>query len=350
MEKTVVVGMSGGVDSSVSALLLKQQGYRVIGLHMKSMNSVSADTDRKSAEDVCKKIGIDFVCVDYKDEMDKVKDYFIGEYKIGRTPNPCVLCNREVKFKPFVDYMNQIGADYFATGHYANIEHTENGHFLVIAKDEDKDQTYFLNQLSQEQLSKVLFPLGSLTKDEVRKIAEQNGLVNAHKKDSFDVCFVGSQKFKDYMKQVCPQKCGDIIDIDSGKVVGRHNGLNVFTYGQRKGLSIGGQKDILGRWFVVKKDLENNILYVSTNEQKYLFSATVICGNFNWIKQLDNSADCFAKIRYRQANQKVSVEVLDDQKVKLSFENPQRAATLGQYAVLYQNGYCLGGGVIEEVC
>lgn len=350
--KTVVVGMSGGVDSSVTALLLKKQGYRVIGLHMKNQNSAQETKDEVFVKDLCEKLGIEYKIVSFEDEMEKVKSYFITEYKSGRTPNPCVMCNKNVKFKPFIDFANQVGADFYATGHYAKIVHENGVHTLKKALDSDKDQTYFLNQLSQSQLEKALFPLGEIKKTEVRKIAEENGLMSAHKKDSFDVCFVGSQKFKDYMNKICPEKSGKIVDIETNKVVGKHNGISKFTFGQRKGLGVGGQKDELGRWFVVKKDIENNVLYVSTNEEKYLFSKNVLVKSFNWIPKKPNQKefDCFVKVRYRQPDQKAHIIINDDESVSISFEVPQRAVTAGQYAVLYTQTDCLGGGVIDSAC
>ncbi|MBQ0017334.1 MAG: tRNA 2-thiouridine(34) synthase MnmA [Clostridiales bacterium] len=350
MEKTVIVGMSGGVDSSVSALLLKKQGYNVIGLHMKSANFSMETEDFECAKNVCEKLGIELKVVDYDSDMEKVKEYFASEYAKGRTPNPCVMCNRDVKFKPFLEFAEKMKADYFATGHYARIYHTGNEHILMKAKDEDKDQSYFLNQLSQKQLEKVLFPLGELTKEEVRKIALENGLVNANKKDSFDVCFVGNKKFREYMDKNYPLKKGDIVDIDSNKILGKHEGLNKYTIGQRKGLNIGGQKDILGKWFVVKKDIENNVLYVSTNEEK-LFNQTLITNKFNWIigKSKESEFDCSAKIRYRQDDQKCHVKVLENGNIEVNFEEKQRAISIGQFCVLYDKDVCLGGGEIEEV-
>lgn len=349
--------MSGGVDSSVSALLLKQQGYNVIGLHMKNANEEQETEDMTMVQEICKKLGIECHIVSYADEMQYVKDYFLNEYLAGRTPNPCVVCNREVKFKPFVDYANQIGADFFATGHYANIEHLDGKHYLEKALDEQKDQSYFLNQLSQEQLAKAIFPLGKLTKPDVRKIAEENGLVSAHKKDSYDVCFVGNSKFKDYMQKINPEKPGDIVDEKTGKVVGKHNGISKYTIGQRKGLGIGGGHGIDGEcWFVVRKDIKSNTIFVTQGNDDVLFARALKSYKFNWIpeKSGTNEFECLAKTRYRQADQESKVKILEDDSVLVEFKEKQRAVTLGQFVVLYQkskDGYarCLGGGQIDEV-
>lgn len=353
---TVVVALSGGVDSSVVALLLKNQGYNVVGLHMKTANEESSLADEESVYALCKKIGIECRVVEYTSQMQQVKDYFINEYLAGRTPNPCVVCNKQVKFAPFIEFADQIGADYFATGHYANIVHIGGEHILQTAVDQQKDQSYFLCMLSQDQLKKALFPLGDLTKPEVRKIAEEAGLVSANKKDSYDVCFLGSQKFKDFMNQNYPEKAGDIVDEKSGKVVGKHSGISKYTLGQRKGLGIGGGYGETGEgWFVTKKDIKQNTLYVAQGSADELYSDALVSKNFNWIPNEPNekTIDCMAKFRYRQAYQKVSVTQNDDGSVRVVFGEPQRAVTTGQYVVLYQNngdGYnCLGGGTIDEV-
>lgn len=350
--KTVVVGMSGGVDSSVCALLLKQQGYKVVGLHMLNENLEARSEDEKRVRELCFQLGIDCVVVEYKDQMQVVKDYFINEYKAGRTPNPCVICNKEVKFNPFIEYAKQIKADYFATGHYAKIEHTKDGHILLTAKDSDKDQTYFLCQLSQKQLEKALFPLGDLTKTEVRKLAEENNLISAETKDSYDVCFLGSQKFKDFMNQYYPEKAGDIVDKRTGNIVGKHNGISKYTLGQRRGIGVGGLKGSNGdSWFVVGKDIKNNILYVTQGEGKELLSTGLISKNINWIpnKPSNNEFICKAKFRYRQESQDVMVKINTDNSVMVTFTKPQRAVTIGQYVVFYNENMCLGGGVIDEV-
>lgn len=347
----VVVGMSGGVDSSVVALLLKQHGYTVVGLHMKSENTETSEQDEKRVRELCKHIGIDLYVEEYQSEMQKVKDYFIQEYLSGRTPNPCVVCNREVKFKPFVEFAEKLGANYFATGHYAKIEHKNGQSILKVAKDENKDQTYFLCMLSDKQLEKAIFPLGEFSKPEVRKIAEENGLVSAETKDSYDVCFLGSTKFKDFMLKNYPEKAGDIVDIVSGKIVGKHTGISKYTLGQRKGLGIGGGHGQTGEpWFVHSKDMKNNILYVAQGSDDSLYADALISNDVNWIKKPEvTQFECKAKFRYRQTAKDVKVTLLDNKKVMVAFAEKQKSITTGQYVVFYDNDICLGGGVIDEV-
>lgn len=350
-KKSVVVGMSGGVDSSVVALMLKKQGYNVIGLHMKGENKDTSESDEKRVRDLCDMIGIQCEVVDYSNEMQVVKDYFIDEYKSGRTPNPCVICNSVVKFKPFLEFTEKFGADYFATGHYASIVHGEN-HMLKKAKDESKDQTYFLCRLSQKQLEKALFPLGNLTKEQVRDIAKEYGLISADTKDSYDVCFLGSEKFKDFMSRNYPEKSGDMIDVKTKKIVGTHTGISKYTIGQRRGLGIGGGHGKTGEsWFVSSKDMKNNILYVSQGDGEELLSSGLISNNINWIPDVPDTKEfeCYAKFRYRQKEQKVIVKLLNDNSVHVSFIEKQRAITPGQYVVFYMNDNCLGGGTIDEV-
>lgn len=345
----VVVGMSGGVDSSVAALILKQKGYHVIGLHMKGENKETRETDEKRVLKLCSQLDIECKVVDYTNHMQIVKDYFINEYKKGRTPNPCVVCNREVKFKPFLEYAKKLNADYFATGHYASVVHDKNKHYLVKAKDRAKDQTYFLCQLSSEQIAKVLFPLGDLTKEEVRKIAEENNLISADTKDSYDICFLGSEKFKDFMNKNYPEKAGNIIDEKSGKIVGKHTGISKYTIGQRRGLGIGGSKTGTGEsWFVTKKDVINNNLYVTQGNGEELFSCGLIATNVNWFNEpITKEFKCKAKFRYRQEEQDVSVTILKDGNIEVLFDKPQKAVTVGQYVVFYDKNICLGGAVID---
>ena len=348
--QTVVVGLSGGVDSSVSAYLLKKQGYKVIGLHMKGENSITSMEDEQRVKDLCKILDIECVVVDYKNHMQIVKDYFINEYLTGRTPNPCVICNREVKFKPFIEYMQNLNADYFATGHYARVEHTENEHKLKKAVDSSKDQTYFLCQLSSEQLSKVLFPLGELTKAEVKQIAQQNNLVNKNTKESYDVCFLGSQKFKDYMQTNHKEQGGNFVDIKTNKILGTHTGASKYTIGQRRGLNLGGKNGYeQDRWFVVKK--QANTVYVSCGECEEMYSSACVVTEFNFTeKNLPKNFTCNVKLRYRQPDQQTEVTILNNNTIKLTFKNKQKAVTIGQFAVLYdEKGYCLGGGIINEL-
>ncbi len=352
MQKTVVVGLSGGVDSSVAAYLLKKQGYNVIGLHMKGENLETQAQDELRVKELCFQLGIECVVVDFKSQMQKVKDYFIQEYISGRTPNPCVVCNKDVKFKPLLEYMQKLGADYFATGHYAIVEHNDNQHILKKAVDKNKEQTYFLCQLSKEQISKVLFPLGNLTKEEVRAIAMENNLITKETKDSYDVCFLGSQKFKDFMLEFYPEKEGNIVDFKTNKVVGKHTGISKYTIGQRRGLDIGGKNGYeADRWFVVKKDIKTNTLYVNCGECEEMYSTSCLVTDFNWITdKLQGEFDCFVKLRYRQPDQKTKVAVIDDKTLHLDFVEKQRAVTVGQFAVLYAgDGTCLGGGKIAEI-
>ncbi|MBQ7453005.1 MAG: tRNA 2-thiouridine(34) synthase MnmA [Clostridia bacterium] len=357
---TIVVGMSGGVDSSVVALLLKNQGYNVVGLFMNNWeeedeNGVcTAVDDYADVKRVASQIGIPYYSINFaKEYMDNVFAEFLQEYKKGRTPNPDVLCNREIKFGPFLKFAKKIGADYIATGHYANVEEKDGLFYLKKAKDKNKDQTYFLNQLSQEQLSKVIFPIGEMEKPEIRQIASDNNLATAKKKDSTGICFIGERNFKNFLKQYLPAQRGDIVDLRSGKVLGKHDGLMYYTIGQRRGLGIGGQKDGNGEsFFVVKKDLEKNILYVTQGEGDEIMSDALVSNAVNWIpkKPEKNEFDCFAKFRYRQADQKVHVKIQDDGKVRVDFYEPQRAVTEGQYVVFYdEDEYCLGGGAIDEV-
>lgn len=356
--KTVVLGISGGVDSAVAALLLKQQGYNVIALFMHNWEEqddngcCTAEQDYNDVKLVCDKLDIPYYSVNFaKQYADRVFSYFLEEYKKGRTPNPDVLCNREIKFGPFLQYAKALGADYIATGHYCGIRHTDNGHFLLKAKDTNKDQTYFLNQLTQEQLQDVLFPLAAITKPEVRAIAQQYDLANARKKDSTGICFIGERKFKTFLSQYLPAQRGKIVDMD-GKTVGYHDGLMYYTLGQRKGLGLGGTTDgCEGRWFVAEKRLYTNTLVVSHGDESVLMSKSLLTGKVNWIPSLPQQGEfrCFAKFRYRQPEQGVTVVPQADGRTKVIFDCPQRAVTEGQYAVFYDNEKCLGGAVIDEV-
>ena len=358
MSKTVIVGMSGGVDSSVSALLLKEQGYNIIGLYMLNWEEndengcCTAEDDYADVRRVCSLIDIPYYTVNFaKEYMNRVFSYFLAEYKAGRTPNPDVLCNREIKFGPFLQEAKRLGADYIATGHYCKILHENGVHYLQKAKDQNKDQTYFLNQLSQAQLENVLFPLQDMEKPEIRKIALENNLATAKKKDSTGICFIGERNFRKFLSTYLPAQKGKILDL-SGRQVGEHLGLMYYTLGQRRGLELGGIKgeDDCGRWFVVKKDLQNNILYVSHGDESPLYSKSCEVSGFNWIPQKPQAREftCTAKFRYRQPDQEVCVRVKDDTSLHIEFAEKQRAVTEGQYAVLYQGENCLGGGVIES--
>ena len=356
MSKTVVVGMSGGVDSSVAALLLKQQGYNVIGLFMNNWEekdecgACTAEEDYTDVRRVANAIGIPYYSVNFsKEYMDRVFSYFLAEYKAGRTPNPDVLCNREIKFKDFKEYAKRLGADYIATGHYCDILHENGTHYLLKAKDQAKDQTYFLNQLSQQQLDGVLFPLGKLNKGEVRKIADEYGLATATKKDSTGICFIGERNFRNFLLNYIPAKAGKIMTYD-GKVLGEHLGLMYYTIGQRRGLNIGGQKgDDGSRWFVIEKDLKNNILYVAHGQEDRLYSKGLIMNSVNWIPFEPEKKDfkCTGKFRYRQPEQGCTVHIRDGV-VEVEFDEKQRAITEGQFAVFYDGDKCIGGGVIEK--
>ena len=358
MSKTVVFGMSGGVDSSVAALLLKEQGYNVIGLFMQNWEETdengccTAEDDFADVRRVSALLDIPYYTVNFaKEYMDRVFSYFLAEYKAGRTPNPDVLCNREIKFGPFLQEAKKLGADYIATGHYCKISHENGVHLLQKAKDQNKDQTYFLNQLSQAQLQDVLFPLQDIEKPKVREIALQYNLATAKKKDSTGICFIGERNFRKFLSSYLPACKGKILDL-SGKQVGEHCGLMYYTLGQRKGLELGGIKgeENGGRWFVVKKDLQNNILYVSHGDEAPLYSKSCEVSGFNWIPAPPQKRDfvCKAKFRYRQPDQDVCVHVKDDGNLHIEFAEKQRAVTEGQYAVLYDGINCLGGGVIDS--
>lgn len=352
--KTVVVGLSGGVDSSVAALLLKEHGYEVVGLFMRNWEETdlngacTADEDFEDVKRVAHLLDIPYYTVNFaKEYMDRVFAYFLAEYKAGRTPNPDVLCNREIKFGPFKEYAKKLGADYIATGHYCGISHENGVHRLLKAKDQNKDQTYFLNQLTQEQLDGVLFPLAALDKSEVRKIAEENGLATAKKKDSTGICFIGERNFRKFLQEYLPAQRGKILTL-SGEEVGEHLGLMYYTLGQRRGLDLGGRKGEEGRWFVVKKDLEHNILYVSHGDEAPLYSMSCSVSGMNFIPAEPNedTFSCRAKFRYRQGEQGVRVKRTGPDALEIYFDEPQRAVTEGQYAVLYDDTQCLGGGVI----
>jgi len=355
----VVIGMSGGVDSSVAALLLKEQGYEVIGIFMKNWDDTdefghcTAEEDAEDVRRVCDQIGIPYYTVNFeKQYFDKVFSYFLDEYKRGRTPNPDVMCNREIKFGDFLKKAEELNADFLATGHYAQVVRDDNGVTkLLRGIDTNKDQTYFLNALNQQQLAKAMFPIGHLPKPEVRKIAEAAGLYTAKKKDSTGVCFIGERNFKQFLSQYLPAKPGDMIDILTGEKKGRHDGLMYYTLGQRQGLGIGGNGN--GEpWFVAEKDLEKNVLYVVQGDtHQSLYSESLLATNMNWIVPDGHpeTFECTAKFRYRQPDQQVTVQKLPNGEAKITFTKHQKAITPGQAVVLYDGEVCLGGGTIDKV-
>ena len=355
----VVVGMSGGVDSSVTALLLKEQGYDVIGIFMKNWDDTdefgfcTATEDYKDVQAVAQQIGIPYYSVNFEKEYwDKVFQYFLDEYKKGRTPNPDVMCNKEIKFKAFLDYAMELGADYVATGHYAQVVRDEDGTaHLLRGVDDNKDQTYFLNQLSQEQLSKTMFPLGGIKKTEVRRIAEEAGLATAKKKDSTGICFIGEKNFKEFLTNFLPAIPGKMVTL-SGDVMGEHAGLMYYTIGQRKGLGIGGGGESDDPWFVIGKDLTTNTLYVGQgyhHENLYADSLDATDIHFTSEGKKPSVFTCTAKFRYRQKDTAVTVYLNEDQTTaRVEFAEPVRAITPGQAVVFYDGMECLGGGTIDK--
>jgi tRNA-specific 2-thiouridylase len=351
----IIVGVSGGVDSSVTALLLKQQGYDVSGIFMKNWQEddtggdCPAMVDQADAMAVCDKLGIGFQSVNFaKEYWDRVFAYFLQEYSAGRTPNPDVLCNKEIKFKAFLDYALSLGADYIATGHYAQKEERDGTFYLKKGLDPNKDQSYFLYLLNQQQLAKALFPVGHLPKPEVRKIAEEHGLVTYNKKDSTGICFIGERKFKEFLNHYLPAKPGD-IQTPEGKTIGRHEGLMYYTIGQRQGIGIGGTHDSSGEpWYVAGKDLTKNALIVVQGDHPLLYKKQLKASQLHWIagQAPGKNFDCAAKIRYRQADQACQVSIQETIAI-VEFNEPQRAVTPGQSIVFYDNDICLGGGIIN---
>jgi tRNA-specific 2-thiouridylase len=357
MSDTVVVGMSGGVDSSVTAKILKDQGYNVECVFMKNWEgddeNCNAEEDYKDALSVCDHLDIPLRSVNFSNEYwEKVFQYFIDEYARGRTPNPDVLCNREVKFKAFLDYAFDLGAVKIATGHYAQIVEYKDEFQLLKGLDKNKDQSYFLYLLGQNELSKSMFPIGNIDKTKVRKLAENSGLINHAKKDSTGVCFIGEQKFfKEFLKRYIPVKPGLMQTID-GKVCGEHDGLMYYTMGQRKGLGIGGGHGFKeAPWFVADKDLINNILIVAQgHDHPSLFHQELEADQIHWINEapLNSLENISAKIRYRQNDQPCNITELSMNNCKVKFKEPQFAITPGQSIVFYIDNRCVGGAIIDK--
>ncbi|MBD3654354.1 tRNA 2-thiouridine(34) synthase MnmA [Kangiella sp.] len=355
----VIVGMSGGVDSSVSAYLLKEQGYQVEGLFMKNWEEDDTDEYCSAAEDladaqaVCDKLGIKLRTVNFAAEYwDRVFEYFLEEYKAGRTPNPDIMCNKEIKFKAFLDYAQLLGADYIATGHYVRRGEADSKATLLRGLDRNKDQSYFLYAVSHDKIAKTLFPVGEIEKPEVRKIAEEQGLVTAKKKDSTGICFIGERKFTDFLQQYLPAQPGN-IETPEGEVIGKHNGLMYHTLGQRKGLGIGGRQDASEEpWFTLDKDLERNVLIVGQgHEHPLLMSHSLVADKLDWVagEAPSDNFRCTAKTRYRQDDVACTVKRLNDSNWLVEFDDKQRAVTPGQSVVFYQDDVCLGGGIIKEI-
>jgi tRNA-uridine 2-sulfurtransferase len=355
----VVVGMSGGVDSSVAAYLLKQQGYEVIGVFMKNWEEddtaeyCAAADDMADANAIAERLDIPFKTINFAAEYwDRVFEYFLEEYRSGRTPNPDIMCNKEIKFKAFLDYAKILGADYIATGHYARVQRQDGESTMLRGLDDNKDQTYFLYTLQQAQLNKTLFPVGELQKSEVRRIAEEQQFITAHKKDSTGICFIGERKFKDFLQQYLPAQPGNIED-DQGNVIGSHSGLMYHTLGQRKGIGLGGMANASEEpWYALKKDMQRNVLIVGQgHEHPLLQSRGLIASQLHWVAANAPVSPfrCTAKSRYRQQDFDCRVERLDDNNWQVTFDQQQRAITPGQSVVFYDGETCLGGGIIDTI-
>ena len=357
--KKVICGMSGGVDSSVSAFILQQQGYQVEGLFMKNWEEdddtdyCTAAADLADAQAVCDKLGIKLHKINFAAEYwDNVFEHFLNEYKAGRTPNPDILCNKEIKFKAFLEYAAEdLGANYIATGHYVRRRGADDNAQLLRGLDANKDQSYFLYTLSKKQVGQSLFPVGDIEKPIVRAIAEDLGLITAKKKDSTGICFIGERKFKDFLARYLPAQPGNIRTVE-GDIIGRHDGLMYHTLGQRKGLGIGGVKGASEEaWYVVEKDLVNNELIVAQgHDHSALLSTGLIAQQLHWVDRqpIREPLRCTVKTRYRQTDVPCTIEPIDDESIKVIFDEPQIAVTPGQAAVFYLDEVCLGGGIIEQ--
>ncbi|NLC34516.1 MAG: tRNA 2-thiouridine(34) synthase MnmA [Erysipelothrix sp.] len=362
-KKKVLLGLSGGVDSGVAAYLLKKEGYDVTGCFMRNWDSLAnqdimgnptimdaicpQEVDYQDAVRVANTLDIPILRIDFvKEYWDNVFSAFIEEYKKGRTPNPDILCNKHIKFKSFYDYAKELGFDYLATGHYAQVIDLNGEKVMAKAEDDNKDQTYFLSQVDKSVLNEVLFPLGKYTKGEIREIALEIELSIAKKKDSTGICFIGERDFKEFLKNYIPAKSGEIIDVSSKEVLGSHDGVLYYTIGQRKGLRIGGNK---GPWFVVGKDVVKNELYVSNvDENSWLYADSALITNLNWFLDVEDGQKVHAKFRYRQADNIVSL-YKQGEDVLVKFDQPIAAITPGQEAVFYtEEGVVIGGGVIDD--
>jgi tRNA-specific 2-thiouridylase len=354
----VIVGLSGGVDSAVAALLLRQQGYAVEGLFMKNWDEddgteyCTAKADLADAEAVCQLLGIRLHTANFAAEYwDNVFEHFLAEYRAGRTPNPDVLCNREIKFKVFLEYAEALGASRIATGHYARLDCSAAHARLLKGLDAGKDQSYFLHAVPEAQLAKCLFPVGAMAKDAVRRLARERGLPVAAKKDSTGICFIGERRFADFLRRYLPARPGTMRSVD-GEVLGEHQGLLYYTIGQRQGLGIGGRRDRGDEpWYVVDKELANNVLVVAQGDaHPALYHRALGCSELQWIADAPARLPILlhAKIRYRQADQLCELHPAPKGRWRVVFAQPQRAVTPGQYVVFYDGEHCLGGGVIEE--
>lgn len=352
----VIVGLSGGVDSAVTAFLLKEQGYDVTGIFMRNWEAdpddpiCQAEQDLQDAKATCEHLEIPFEVVNFsKTYWQNVFQHCLDEFAAGRTPNPDIWCNKEIKFKVFLEHAIKLGADYLATGHYVRKQNQNGKNQLLKGIDPNKDQSYFLYTLGQTELSHALFPLGELQKPQVREIAKKAGLSNFNKKDSTGICFIGERKFKQFLNEFLLTKPG-MMKTPEGEIIGQHDGLMFYTLGQRKGLEIGGRKHANDdAWYVLAKDIANNILIVGQgHDHPLLFSNELICDDLHWVngESPQMPLNCSAKIRYRQVDQTCTVIKLDEKQYKVQFSQPQRAITPGQSIVFYQDELCLGGGII----
>ena len=355
-DEKIIVGLSGGVDSSVAALVLLEKGFHVEALFMKNWDEddddiyCNAKEDLSDAQQVSDKLGIKLHTVNFSHEYwEDVFEHFLSEHKKGRTPNPDVLCNQRIKFKAFLDYAKDLGANKIATGHYARIINNNNHYLLKAGVDGSKDQSYFLHLLNQDQLSQSLFPLGDLHKKQVREIALQNGFENAEKKDSTGICFIGERPFADFLTTFLPKQKGDIVD-ENGRFIKHHHGLPFYTIGQRKGLEIGGgYSDSPEPWFVADKLVESNEILAVQGDHPLLYHNTLVADSVHWIDHSPTLPHkCSAKIRYRQAIQECEVMQIDGNCIQVNFTEPQRAITPGQSIVFYDRDVCLGGSVIKS--